>query len=99
MRYSFALIVIIILSCSHTHKATKTVADADQGWVSLFNGKDIKDWNVKIHHHDYNVNFGNTFRVEDGLIKIRYDQYKDFNEQYGHLFYKTPFSYYHLKFE
>lgn len=99
MRYSFALIVIIILSCSHTNKTTKTVKDADQGWVSLFNGKDIKDWNVKIHHHDYNVNFGNTFRVEDGLIKVRYDQYKDFNEQYGHLFYKTPFSYYHLKFE
>ncbi len=69
------------------------------GWKSLFNGKDIKDWNVKIHHHDFGVNYGNTFRVEDGAIQVRYDQYGDFNEQYGHLYYKTPYSYYHLKLE
>ncbi|CAM3751099.1 DUF1080 domain-containing protein [Sphingobacterium prati] len=68
-------------------------------WKSLFNGKDIKDWFVKIHHHEVGVNFGNTFSVEDGIIKIRYDQYEDFNDQFGHLYYKTPFSYYHLKFE
>jgi len=68
-------------------------------WKSLFNGKDIKDWNVKIHHHNYNENFGKTFRVEDGIIKVRYDQYGDFNDQFGHLYYKTPFSYYHLKLE
>lgn len=35
----------------------------------------------------------------DGTIQIRYDQYGDFNDQFGHLYYKTPFSYYHLKFE
>jgi hypothetical protein len=68
-------------------------------WVLLFNGKDINDWWVKIHHHEFNENFGNTFRVEDGIIKVRYDQYNTFNEQYGHLYYKTPFSWFHLKFE
>ncbi|PKK35621.1 hypothetical protein BWI96_16100 [Siphonobacter sp. SORGH_AS_0500] len=68
-------------------------------WVPLFNGKDIKDWIVKIHHHDVGVNYGNTFRVEDGVIKVRYDQYDKFNEQYGHLYYKTPFSHYHLVVE
>jgi hypothetical protein len=68
-------------------------------WRSLFNGKNIKDWNVKIHRHAYNENFGNTFRVEDELIKVRYDQYGDFDDQFGHLYYKTPFSYYHLKLE
>lgn len=99
MRYASALIVIMVLVYGCAHKATKTATETEQGWVSLFNGKDIKDWNVKIHHHDYNVNFGNTFRVEDGMIKVRYDQYEDFNEQFGHLYYKTPFSYYHLKFE
>ena len=41
------------------------------GWKPLFDGKDIKDWFVKIHHHEVGVNFGNTFRVEDGIIKIR----------------------------
>lgn len=69
------------------------------GWKSLFDGKDINDWFVKIHHHEVGENYGNTFRVEDGIIKIRYDQYGDFNDQFGHLYYKTPFSYYHLKFE
>jgi len=66
-------------------------------WVSLFNGKDIKDWNVKIQHHDYNVNFGNTFSVSDGMIKVRYDEYGDFNDQFGHLYYKKPYTNYHLK--
>lgn len=69
------------------------------GWISLFNGKDIKDWFVKIQHHNVGENFGNTFRVEDGIIKVRYDKYGDFNDQFGHLYYKTPYSYYHLKLE
>lgn len=68
-------------------------------WIDLFNGKDIDDWFVKIQHHETGDNFGNTFRVEDGMIKIRYDQYPSFNDQFGHLYFKQPFSYYHLKFE
>ncbi|HEY4653325.1 MAG TPA: DUF1080 domain-containing protein [Cyclobacteriaceae bacterium] len=66
------------------------------GWVKLFNGRDLNDWIVKIHHHDAGTNFGNTFRVEDGVIKVRYDQYGDFNDQFGHLYYKEPFSHFHL---
>ena len=68
-------------------------------WITLFNGKDLNDWVVKIHHHEVGENYGNTFRVEDGLIKIRYDQYDTFKNRYGHLFYKTPYSYYKLRFE
>jgi hypothetical protein len=70
-----------------------------QEWIQLFNGKDIKDWIVKIHHHDVNVNFGNTFRVEDGMVRVKYDKYGDFNDQFAHLYYKKPFSYYHLVVE
>jgi hypothetical protein len=68
-------------------------------WMKLFNGKDLKDWIVKIHHHEVGENYGNTFRVEDGIIKVRYDKYGDFNDQFGHLYYKVPFSYYHLVVE
>ena len=68
-------------------------------WVSLFNGEDIDDWIVKIHHHETGENFGNTFRVEDGIIKVRYDEYEAFNDQFGHLYYKEPFSSYHLVVE
>ncbi|MFT4152330.1 DUF1080 domain-containing protein [Parafilimonas sp.] len=99
MKHFTVLSLTILLLCGCAQKPVKTAADVNDGWTPLFNGKDIKDWNVKIHHHDYNENFGNTFRAEDGMIKVRYDQYKDFNEQFGHLYYKTPFSRYHLKFE
>lgn len=73
--------------------------DNGDEWISLFNGKDINNWIVKIHHHDAGDNFGNTFRAEEGMIKVRYDQYGDFNDQFGHLYYKTPFSRFHLKLE
>lgn len=68
-------------------------------WIDLFNGRDIKDWNVKINHHDIGDNYANTFRVEDGMIKVRYDQYGAFDDQYGHLYYKKPFSHYRLLVE
>ncbi len=86
--------ILILTSCAV--KSSKATGDE---WKTLFNGKDINDWIVKIHHHETGDNFGNTFRVVDGVIQIRYDQYGDFNDQFGHLYYKTPFSYYHLKFE
>ena len=92
---AFAFISFIFLVACHP--AQKVPRNNE--WISLFNGKDINDWWVKIHHHGFNENFGNTFRVEDGLIKVRYDQYGDFNDQFAHLYYKTPFSWYHLKLE
>ena len=51
---------------------------AQSGWIKLFNGKDLKDWTIKIKDHHINDNYGNTFRVENGVMKISYDQYKDF---------------------
>ena len=78
------------------------VADADkEDWIILFNGKDLKGWTPKITKHDLGDNFGNTFRVENGLLEVRYDKdkYKTFDGQFGHLFYKDPFSYYRLVVE
>lgn len=87
--------LLLMAGCS----LTKTTKSQNGQWISLFNGKDINDWNVKIHHHEYNDNLGRTFRAEDGMIKVRYDQYGDFNDQFGHLYYKNPYAYYHLKLE
>jgi hypothetical protein len=92
-RLLFVFLSINAVACYAQKKPVKN------NWVSLFNGKDIKDWIVKIHHHETGVNFGNTFRVQDGILQVRYDQYGDFNDQFGHLYYKTPFSHYHLKLE
>ncbi len=88
-----AFILTIFAACA-TKKET-----SPNGWTPLFNGIDINDWIVKIHHHDVGVNFGNTFRVEDSTIRVVYDQYGDFNDQFGHLYFKTPFSSFHLKLE
>lgn len=91
--FSFLVIAFLCCACSSSRKADNTQ------WIQLFNGKDINDWTVKVHHHDVGVNFGNTFRVEDGMIKVRYDQYGDYNNQFAHLYYKEPFSNYHLKLD
>jgi hypothetical protein len=70
------------------------LAQPERKWKQLFNGKDLAGWHMKIRGHAYNENFGNTFRVENHKLKVVYDQYQDFNEQFGHIFYKTPYSYY-----
>ena len=70
-----------------------------QGWVSLFNGRDLTNWLPKIYPHDVGVNFGDTFRAESGMIRVKYDKYGDFAGQYGHLHFMKPYSYFHLKFD
>lgn len=88
-----------LTSACLTGCATAHIDAGKEEWKQLFNGKDINDWVVKIYHHEVGEDAANTFRVEDGMIKVRYDKYDQFNQQYGHLFYKQPFSYYRLKFD
>lgn len=68
-------------------------------WEKLFNGKNLDGWDVKIRGRELNDNYLNTFRVEDGKMVVRYDEYSDFNKQYGHIFYKKEYSYYKLVIE
>jgi hypothetical protein len=69
------------------------------GWISLFNGRDLSGWQVKIASHDLGDNYKDTFRVEDGLLKVCYDQYEQFDEKFGHIFYQTPYSHYRIRLE
>lgn len=70
-------------------------------WVPLFNGKDLTGWTPKIRHCELGDNFGRTFRVEDGLLKVRYDGggYDKYGERFGHLFHKDSFSHYRMRVE
>lgn len=68
-------------------------------WEVLFNGKDLTGWVPKFTFSDLGVNYRNTFRVEDGLLTVSYDQWKDFHGEFGHLFYNRSFSYYILELE
>lgn len=89
----------MLAACSSAE--TKNVSSTDEipEAIQLFNGKDIDDWTPKIRLHEVGENYANTFRVEDGLLKVRYDGYDEFNQQYGHLAYNTPYSYYLLRVE
>ncbi|MEZ0540742.1 3-keto-disaccharide hydrolase [Fibrella arboris] len=73
-------------------------ADKEE-WLSLFNGKDLSNWDIKITSYPLGENYGNTFRVEKDMIRIAYDQYKTFDGKFGHMYYKQPFSHYILRFE
>ena len=74
---------------------TRSKNDPNQKeWRQLFNGKDLKDWAVKITGYDLNDNFGNTFRVENGVMKVGYEKYDKFDNRFGHIFYREKFSYY-----
>ena len=70
-----------------------------EDWVQLFNGRDLDGWTPKFTKHDLGENFNNTFRVENGLLEVRYDKWTRFGEEFGHLFYKEPFSYYRIAAE
>lgn len=71
----------------------------DSAWVPLFNGKDLDGWTPKFSGYELGENFRDTFRVENGNLMVSYDNWEDFNGEYGHLFYKDPGSYYVLRVE
>jgi hypothetical protein len=87
--------ILLVFSSS----AIKDTTAADPKWEQMFNGKNLNGWQPKIRYHDLGDNFNNTFRVENGLLEVRYDQYDKFNETYGHLFYKKPYSHYLIAVE
>ncbi len=87
-----SILTTLLLFTALVTQAQKEIAP--NKWVKMFNGKDLKDWDIKITGYDLNDNFGNTFRVKDGLLTVNYDQYQQFDEKYGHIFYKKNFSAY-----
>jgi hypothetical protein len=92
-------IILLVLTAFLIQRCGKQQQHNDEGWIRLFNEKDLSDWIAKINHYDAGDNFDSTFSVKDGMIQVRYNNYGDFDNRFGHLFYKTPFSKFHLKFE
>ncbi len=93
---------VCLVSCKEKKEdEDKTTKEsAKEEWVSIFNGKDLNGWTMKINGYPLDENFGNTFRVEDSILKIRYDAYgPEFGERFGALFYDKELSDYRLKVE
>lgn len=103
---TFALLLAVLLvftGCEilpqSTSKPLATEAN-DDGFVSLFNGKDLTGWKPKIKGQELGKDPKNTFRVKDGVIQVRYDNYDKFDRQFGHLFLdKVDYSHYILRLE
>lgn len=85
----------LLLGCKFVDKQQSNTED----WIYLFNGKDLNDWEVKFTGSDLNENYKNTFKAEDGMLRVNYDNYENFDGKFGHLYYKTPYSYYKLVFD
>lgn len=91
-----ALISLILFSFT----GVSTPGNKSPKWTSLFNGKNLDGWTMKIAGHELGTNFGNTFRVENGILSVRYDHYGDnFNNRFGALYYDRKFKNYRLRVE
>jgi hypothetical protein len=88
--YYLLTLTLFLSSCG---KAPK------ENWIQLFNGENLDGWVIKIKGSPLGVNYKNTFRVENGILKVSYDKYEKFNGEYGHIYYKTPYSRYKIRVE
>jgi hypothetical protein len=101
LRHTTAVLLCALLSSAVAATADGPAADPDRKeWISLFDGKDLRGWIPKIAGYEVGVNHADTFRVEDGVLKVSYDRYEGpFANRFGHLFYETPFSHYVIAVE
>lgn len=102
--YIFLLTVILstsFVACKSNSEndKKKESMEPENKWVDLFNCNNLVGWIPKFNHHEVGENYAKTFRVKDSVIQVNYEDYTSFDERYGHLFYKEPFSSYHLKFD
>lgn len=93
------LIAINLIGCQSKPKQGNSEGKSAENWIQLFNGKDLSGWDVKFKGEELGENYNNTFRVEDGLLRVSYDNWEVWNGKFGHLFYKDEFSHYKLRVE
>ncbi len=101
-RMMFLLLVAFVSTAAGQDTASKSSSSSnasEEKWIQLFNGKDLEGWIPKIRYHELGENYANTFRVEDGILKVGYEGYSEFAETFGHLFYKESFSNYRIRVE
>ena len=70
---------------------------AEENWIPIFDGTNFADWTPKFAGYELGVNYKDRFVFKDSLLSIRYTEKDTFAGNFGHLFYKTPYSHYRLK--
>ena len=100
MRSKLKVIAYLCISVLMFECGSVKTAARNEGWETMFNGRDLDNWTTKINHYEVGDNYGHTFRVEDNMIMVRYDHYEDmFNDRFGHLYFNRPYAYFHLTLE
>ena len=94
MKYLSFLLLLLVVCCKPSVQQQE-----QEKWIQLFNGSDLEDWDIKFAKHPLNENYLNTFRVEDGMLVVNYDEWDSIDGEFGHIFYRQQFSYYRLKVE
>lgn len=98
--FLFLLIVTgILMSSSTLTERLPLNKFSETEWVSLFNGKNLDGWKVKIKGHKFGENWKNTFRVKDGKMIVDYSEYDKFDSYFGHIFYKNPYTNYRMRLQ
>ena len=93
------LLTLLILFAGQSAAPADWRSAPPADWQLIFNGRNLDSWVVKLAHHDVGDNYAETFRVENGVIRVMYDKYGDFGARFGHLFYKQELSHYVLALE
>jgi hypothetical protein len=93
------LIALVTLSLLPFAAPTDWRSAPAADWQVIFNGRNLDGWVVKLAHHELGDNYADTFRVDDGVIRVMYDKYGDFGARFGHLFYEKKLSHYVLALE
>ncbi len=97
----FALLLCLLAGCGNPAPEDTGAEETPpvEEWIPLFNGEDLTGWDIKMSGRELNDNFRNTFVWEDDMLRIKYDAYENFDDAYGHMYYKVPYSHYKLRFE
>ena len=93
------LLFSLLFLCFATPVLLAQKAASREEWVRIFKTERTSAAGTsKIAGQPLNDNYKNTVRVEDGMMRIVYDDYKTFDGKYGHIYYKKPYSYYRVRF-
>jgi hypothetical protein len=80
---------------------TMAPAASTDGWVNLFNGKDLTGWVPLIHKSKVGENYMETFRADsvNKVIKVLYDKYPnlEFGGRCGNLYYNRRLTNYRIR--
>ena len=86
------LVLALFFGCGTSQNNT----DSEE-WIMLFDGINYADWTPKFAGFEMGENYKERFVYKDSLLSVRYATKDSFAGNFGHLFYKTPYSHYRLK--